>query len=59
MCGNLVTEGPLISAPEVWVHKVTPDDEFMVLATDGLWDVFTSQRCVEEARSKLQVRGCE
>eukprot|EP00873_Tetraselmis_striata_P011642 jgi/Tetstr1/431906/TSEL_021395.t1 len=52
--GRLLTEGPLIAVPEVSTHRITPDDEFMVLATDGLWDVYTSQRCIEEARMKLQ-----
>uniref|UniRef100_A0A061QZ23 Protein phosphatase 2c n=1 Tax=Tetraselmis sp. GSL018 TaxID=582737 RepID=A0A061QZ23_9CHLO len=46
--------GPLISRPEVRTHRLTPDDEFMVLGTDGLWDVFSSQRCIEVARMLLQ-----
>ncbi|CAG9536621.1 unnamed protein product [Cercopithifilaria johnstoni] len=28
----------LSSSPEVLYHKLTPNDNFMVLATDGLWD---------------------
>eukprot|EP00192_Tetraselmis_astigmatica_P006105 CAMPEP_0117655184 /NCGR_PEP_ID=MMETSP0804-20121206/4145_1 /TAXON_ID=1074897 /ORGANISM="Tetraselmis astigmatica, Strain CCMP880" /LENGTH=456 /DNA_ID=CAMNT_0005461521 /DNA_START=390 /DNA_END=1760 /DNA_ORIENTATION=+ len=48
------TCGPLISVPEISTHRLGPDDEFMVLATDGLWDVFSSQRCIEVARMMLQ-----
>jgi serine/threonine protein phosphatase PrpC len=33
----------LIPDPEVTSFSVTPDDEFIVIATDGLWDVMSSQ----------------
>jgi pyruvate dehydrogenase phosphatase len=33
---------PYLSAkPEVQYHKLTPKDKFLVLASDGLWDVLT------------------
>ena len=35
-------------------HELLEDDEFMVVACDGLWDVLTSQRCVELARQHLR-----
>ncbi|PAV80258.1 hypothetical protein WR25_16791 [Diploscapter pachys] len=28
----------LTASPEVFYHKLTPNDKFLVLATDGLWD---------------------
>lgn len=33
----------LIPDPEVTSFSTTPDDEFIVIATDGLWDVMSSQ----------------
>lgn len=38
------------SQPECIEHKVTHEDEFIILATDGLWCVLTSQEAVELAR---------
>lgn len=46
--------GPLTAEPDVATHVITPEDEFVLLACDGLWDVFSSQRAVEFARGKLR-----
>ena len=46
--------GPLISEPEVFEATLTPDDEFIILACDGLWDVINSQIAIAFAREKLQ-----
>ena len=35
-------------------HTLQAEDEFLLLACDGLWDVFSSQRAIEFARSRLQ-----
>ncbi|KAK7287252.1 hypothetical protein RIF29_00425 [Crotalaria pallida] len=32
----------LISAPDVFYRKLTNQDEFVILATDGVWDVLTN-----------------
>uniref|UniRef100_A0ACD5UYX1 Uncharacterized protein n=1 Tax=Avena sativa TaxID=4498 RepID=A0ACD5UYX1_AVESA len=32
----------VISVPEVSYHRITEKDEFIVLATDGIWDVLTN-----------------
>ncbi|KAL0043145.1 hypothetical protein WJX79_010487 [Trebouxia sp. C0005] len=47
-------EGPLLAEPEVALHTISPEDEFILMACDGLWDVFKSQRAVEFARQKLR-----
>ncbi|KAL9687379.1 hypothetical protein QQ045_031780 [Rhodiola kirilowii] len=37
----------LISVPEVSYHRITEKDEFVVLATDGVWDVLSNKEVVE------------
>ena len=42
---------------QVTEHALEPEDEFLLLGCDGLWDVFSSQRAVEFARGRLQVHN--
>lgn len=44
----------VIAQPETLVHQITAQDEFLILACDGVWDVFTNQQAVELVRSSLQ-----
>ncbi|PIM97127.1 Phosphoprotein phosphatase [Handroanthus impetiginosus] len=37
----------LISTPEVTYRKLTENDEFVVLATDGIWDVLSNNEVVK------------
>ncbi|KAG0488097.1 hypothetical protein HPP92_006908 [Vanilla planifolia] len=37
----------LISVPEVCQRRITSRDQFVVLATDGVWDAVTNQEAVE------------
>ena len=54
--------GPLTAEPDVLDHAVEEGEEFMLLASDGLWEVFTSQSAVDFAREHLRShndpRGC-
>ena len=43
-----------LAEPEVQTFTLTSEDEFLVLACDGLWDVMSSQRCMELARTHLR-----
>ncbi|PON59133.1 Protein phosphatase [Parasponia andersonii] len=37
----------LISVPEISYRKISEKDEFIVLATDGIWDVLTNKEVVD------------
>ena len=36
----------LIAAPDVFYRKITKQDQFVVLATDGIWDVLTNNEVI-------------
>eukprot|EP00906_Rhabdomonas_costata_P021573 RCo031304 len=39
--------------PDVIVHKLTPEDEFLVLACDGVWDVMSNEDVMAFVRHQL------
>ncbi|KAG0322474.1 Protein phosphatase 2C 2 [Dissophora globulifera] len=45
---QIVTANPVIEE-----HQITDDDEFLVLACDGIWDCMTSQEVVEFVRKSI------
>lgn len=44
----------VIATPEIRVERLTSDDEFLLLACDGLFDVFTNQEACDYVRRELQ-----
>ncbi|KAK3221822.1 hypothetical protein Dsin_008847 [Dipteronia sinensis] len=46
--------GPLSAEPEHKLITLTKEDEFLIIGSDGIWDVFTSQNSVDFARRRLQ-----
>lgn len=34
----------IIAIPDIFYHRVTPNDQFIVLATDGVWDVLNNNQ---------------
>ncbi|KAG8639392.1 probable protein phosphatase 2C 27 isoform X1 [Manihot esculenta] len=46
--------GPLIAEPELKLVTLTKEDEFLIIGSDGIWDVFSSQNSVSFARRRLQ-----
>jgi protein phosphatase 2C family protein 2/3 len=43
----------ITSDPDVTAHEITNEDEFFVLACDGIWDCLTSQQVVDFIRLKI------
>lgn len=43
----------IIANPEIMVFEITETDEFIVLATDGLWDVMGPQAVVNYAKERF------
>merc|ERR1739845_60486 len=43
----------ICSTPDFLVKELTPEDEFIVLACDGVWDVKTNQEVCDFIRPKL------
>lgn len=39
---GLTTPPYLTAKPEVYYHRLTPNDKFLVIASDGLWEVGTT-----------------
>lgn len=55
---NGAAQGPLISTPEITVHQIDAIDEFILLASDGLWDYYTPESSVlTDARRQLRACG--
>ncbi|CAK9187203.1 unnamed protein product [Ilex paraguariensis] len=46
--------GPLSAEPELKLITLTKEDEFLIISSDGIWEVFTSQNAVDFARRRLQ-----
>lgn len=48
---DLPAEKQIVTAfPDVTVHDISPDDEFLVVACDGIWDCESSQSVIEFVR---------
>lgn len=45
---------PLIAEPECRQVVLTEEDEFLIIACDGIWDVMSSQQAVNVVRQGLQ-----
>lgn len=48
---SLCHEVGVSSEPEFFEHRLTPADQFLVVATDGLWDFSTAQRVADQVLS--------
>lgn len=48
---------PVIPTPDVTEIVLGDEDEFVIVASDGLWDVMPSQQVVQQVRKELQKHG--
>ena len=55
--GSGVTAQTVMAVPEVMSERISPHDEFVVLATDGVWDRMGSQEAVNFVRLQLHDHG--
>ena len=46
--------GPLSAEPELKLITLTKEDEFLIIGSDGIWDVFRSQNAIDFAQRRLQ-----
>lgn len=54
---SLAPEQQIVTAfPDVTVHDISEDDEFLVLACDGIWDCQSSQAVVEFVRRGIAAK---
>lgn len=54
---DLSPEQQIVTAyPDVIVHDITDDDEFLVIACDGIWDCQSSQAVVEFVRRGIAAK---
>lgn len=51
------TQGAILSEPELHYMPLEKGDEFLVMASDGLWDVMSNQQVVRTARRELEMHN--
>ena len=40
--------------PEIKTMELTAEDEFLVLACDGVWDILSNQECVDFIKERIE-----
>ncbi|XP_065176967.1 probable protein phosphatase 2C T23F11.1 [Sycon ciliatum] len=46
----------VIAMPDIVTDEITEDDEFLVLACDGIWDVLSNQEVVDFVRDRISAK---
>jgi len=49
----MLVGGAVIALPDICTLQLMDDDEFVIMATDGLWDVVTNQEAVNFVGNEL------
>jgi serine/threonine protein phosphatase PrpC len=47
----------IIAEPELRITTITPDDQFLLLACDGLFDVFTPEDVIQFVKTDMESHG--
>lgn len=55
---NYYTPPYLTARPEVVHHRLTPRDRFLVIASDGLWDLVSPLQVNQRPFSRQDVLSC-
>ncbi|MBW0543778.1 hypothetical protein O181_083493 [Austropuccinia psidii MF-1] len=54
---KLTPEEQVVTAdPDILTHQITSEDEFLILACDGIWDVYSNQQVVDRVRRLIGER---
>lgn len=53
--GDRVVKRFISATPDVKIHHLNDDDDFIILASDGLWDVVSSKNAVAMVQSTVRV----
>lgn len=54
---DLSPEAQVVTAnPDIISHQTTSEDEFLILACDGIWDVYSNQQVVDRVRRLIGER---
>lgn len=57
MNSKIGVEAQMITCvPEIKKEAIHPDDKFIVIACDGIWDCLTSQQCIDLMHQKIKAR---
>ena len=49
----------VVCEPDVCTHNLSPEDDFIILACDGLWDVLTPREAVEKVTGYFEEKGMD
>lgn len=55
---NLSVDNQMITCvPEIKVEKITKNNDFLIIACDGIWDCLTSQECISMCKDFFSATG--
>ncbi|KAK6147845.1 hypothetical protein DH2020_018757 [Rehmannia glutinosa] len=57
---SLPAEKQIVTAdPDIVTLELSEDDEFLIIACDGIWDCMSSQQAVDFVKEQLKTEGCD
>ncbi|KAL4468875.1 hypothetical protein ABPG72_009145 [Tetrahymena utriculariae] len=43
----------IIAKPDITIHKITPDDEFILIGCDGIWETLSDEEIIKYIRQQI------